>query len=45
MPEIFYSNWECALEFAGVLEERYRALQESLPIDFEDDFHPFLYSD
>ncbi|KAJ4489481.1 hypothetical protein C8J55DRAFT_603779 [Lentinula edodes] len=45
MPEILYSNWECALKFAGVVEEKYRALQQSLPIDFKNAFHPSLYSD
>ncbi|KAF8832531.1 hypothetical protein HHX47_DHR1001779 [Lentinula edodes] len=45
MPEILYSNWECALRFAQVVKEKYRALQQSLPIDFKNAFHPSLYSD
>ncbi|KAH7877017.1 uncharacterized protein C8R40DRAFT_1168940 [Lentinula edodes] len=45
MPEVFDSAWDCALEFAAVVKEKYCALQESLPIDFSDAFHPSMYSD
>ncbi|KAJ4465916.1 hypothetical protein C8R41DRAFT_857601 [Lentinula lateritia] len=45
MPELFDSAWDCALEFAAVVKEKYCALQESLPIDFNNTFHPSLYSD
>ncbi|KAJ3902576.1 kinase-like domain-containing protein, partial [Lentinula edodes] len=45
MPELFDSAWDCALELAAVVKEKYCALQESLPIDFNNAFHPSLYSD
>ncbi|GAW07477.1 hypothetical protein LENED_009471 [Lentinula edodes] len=45
MPQVFDFAWDCALEFAAVVKEKYCALQESLPIDFSDAFHPSMYSD
>ncbi|KAJ4492020.1 hypothetical protein C8J55DRAFT_502662 [Lentinula edodes] len=45
MPQLFDSAWDCALELAAVVKEKYCALQESLPIDFNNAFHPSLYSD
>ncbi|KAJ3850715.1 hypothetical protein EV368DRAFT_66357 [Lentinula lateritia] len=44
-PQNFHLDWASASHFAAVLQEKYCALQESLPIDFNNAFHPSLYSD
>ncbi|KAH7872525.1 uncharacterized protein C8R40DRAFT_488969 [Lentinula edodes] len=44
-PQNFHLDWASASHFAEVLKAKYRALQESLPIDFNNAFHPSLYSD